>query len=136
MADVNRVLIYAVADALGMPLHYDPASGDLTGDQERQVNLQGLRLTVPMTIASSRLTDDSVMVLARALGNLAVFVFARRVNHRDLVDLFALNLAKMERPESWLEKRKAKSNGEVLDALKPAIVKSYAKVGPDRWKAA
>ena len=136
MADLNRPLIYALADALGMQLQYDPSSGDVNGSQERHVNMHGLRLTVPMTIVSSRLTNNAYMLMARVLGNLGVFVSAKRVDHRDVVELHILNLAKMDRLEGWLEKRKNKTNGDVVEALKPAIAKSYVKNKPNSWEAA
>ena len=74
MADLNRVLMFALSDALGMQLQYDPASRFVEGKQERQVNMHGLRLTVPMTIVSSRLASNCYMLMARVFGNLGLFV--------------------------------------------------------------
>ena len=135
MADLNRPLIYALADALGMALEYDPSTGYVDGKQERFVNLHGLRLTVPMKIVSSHLTDNAYMLMARVFGNLGLFVASKRVAHRDVVELHVLNLARMDKLESWLEKMTPQSVNAALKALQPAIAKSYIKTKPDSWEA-
>jgi len=136
MADLNRPLMFALSDALGMQLQYDPSSGYVDGKQERYVNMHGLRLTVPMTIVSSRLVDNCYMLMARVFGNLGLFVASHRAVSRDIVELHVLNLAKMDKLEGWLEKQKPESVKAVVAALKPAIAKRYIKTRPNSWEAA
>ena len=135
MADLNRVLMFALSDSLGMQLQYDPSNGYVEGKQERYVNMHGLRLTVPMTIVSSQLNVGCYMLMARVFGNLGLFVVSKRVSNRDILELHVLNLAKMDKLDCWLEKNNPQSDAEALRVLRPAIAKSYIKTKPNGWEA-
>jgi hypothetical protein len=133
MESLNRPLMYALSDALGIELYVDKETWTVTGETSRDVNLGGLRLTVPVKVVSSALTPNGYMVLAKVLGNLALFAVAKRVGNKDVVDLHVLNIAKTDRLSGYLEKTNPKSVNDVVKELEAGIVKSYVKLKKNEW---
>jgi hypothetical protein len=128
-------MIYALADVLGMPLEVS-AEGMIEGSQSRDINLGGLRLKVKPTVVSSRMTDNAYMVIVKVVGNLALFVAAKRVKQKDVVDLHVINIAKMDATTGFLEKHKLDSVNVALKRMGPAVVKSFIKIKKDEWEIA
>ena len=80
MEGLIRPLVYALADSLGMELFVDKTTGAVTGEVTRDVNVGGLRLSVPMKVVSSNLAKGGVyMLIVKVIGNMAVFAVAKKV---------------------------------------------------------
>jgi len=133
---LKRPLIYSMADSLGLTLHYDAGKEKITGKGEREVNVSGLKLSVPMEVVSSLLTDNAYMLMVKLIGNLALFMAVKTAAGKDVVDLHLLNLAKMDRLDGWLEKEKPTSVNDVLRKLQKATVASFLKTSKDKWEPA
>ncbi len=137
MEGLIRPLVYALADSLGMELFVDKTTGAVTGEVTRDVNVGGLRLSVPMKVVSSNLAKGGVyMLIVKVIGNMAVFAVAKKVGAREVVDLHILNIAKTQRLSGFLEKTPSASVNDVLRSLQPGIVRSYVKASKTRWELA
>ncbi len=134
MAHLNIDRVYALADSVGMMLEYDPATGAISAKEDKTISLFGSPIRVPAEVVSSRCLDHVYMIMVKLVGNLALFVAAKRTNPgTTVVELHVLNLAKMDKVGSWLEHARPKHVDEALAKLKPAIVKSFVKLGKDKW---
>ena len=137
MEGLIRPLVYALADSLGMELFVDKTTGAVTGEVTRDVNVGGLRLSVPMKVVSSNLAKGGVyMLIVKVIGNMAVFAVAKKVGAQEVVDLHVLNIAKTQRLSGFLEKTPSASVNDVLRSLQPGIVRSYVKASKTRWELA
>ena len=137
MGVLNRDLIYAIADVLGTNVTHNKDSHSLAGKETRSVNLSGLNVEVSCEIVSSQIEDECVMVIARSIGNVALFVVAKEVRRQSVVDLHVLNIAKMgDAPGGWLEKHRPKKVNDVLTLLGPAVVASFVKIKKNEWSKA
>ena len=136
MAALSRSMVYALADSLGMTLGYDGTRHALTGKEDRDVNIEGLRLRVPMEVVSCQLSDSAYMLIVKMIGNLALLAVSKRVQGHDVVDIHVLNLAKMDRAHGWLEKTKPSSVNDALRRLDKAVVKTFVKIKNDEWEEA
>ena len=137
MEGLIRPLVYALADSLGMELFVDKTTGAVTGEVTRDVNVGGLRLSVPMKVVSSNLAKGGVyMLIVKVIGNMAVFAVAKKVGAREVVDLHILNIAKTQRLSGFLEKTPSASVNDVLRSLQPGIVRSYVKASKTHWELA
>ena len=137
MEGLIRPLVYALADSLGMELFVDKTTGAVTGEVTRDVNVGGLRLSVPMKVVSSNLAKGGVyMLIVKVIGNMAVFAVAKKVGAQEVVDLHILNIAKTQRLSGFLEKTPSASVNDVLRSLQPGIVRSYVKASKTRWELA
>jgi hypothetical protein len=133
---LNRDHLYAIADALGMTLEYDPKQDVLSGVTQRQVNIGDLPVTFTMRVVSAHLTSAAYMVMAKVVGNLAVFITVKDMKNGECVDLHILNLAKMDKAEGWLERIKPKSVNDALRVLDKAVVRSFVKIRKNEWATA
>jgi hypothetical protein len=133
MGTLNRPLMFVLADALGMPLSVDPDTNAINGETTRDVNLGGLRLTVPIRVVSSAVGDSYHMAIVKVFGNLSMLVYSRRVANADVVYLHLLNIAKIDKMSGYLEKLGAFGPLDVLEKLKPGIVASFYKNTPTVW---
>ena len=89
-----------------------------------------------MKIVSSHLTDNAYMLMARVFGNLGLFVASKRVAHRDVVELHVLNLAKMDKLDSWLEKMTPQSvNAALKAAAGRRSPKATSRPNLNSWEA-
>lgn len=130
MAALNRPLLYAVADTLGIPVRYDAVSGKVAGTGAKVLKLENLSVQFNTAIISSyTLGAGTVLLIVRVKGNLALFLHAQMVNGNDLQDLYFLNLAKMGKAEGWLEKQKPENAGEAVAKLGTAVVRGFRKAG-------
>lgn len=136
MEGLNRPLVYALADALGMELIIGRETWTVNGETSRDVNVGGLRLSVPMKVVSSALTPNGYMLLIKVLGNLALFAAANRAAGRDVVDLHVLNIGKTDKLSGYLERTNPKSVNDVVKGLQAGIVRSYVKLTKDEWEPA
>ncbi len=137
MEGLIRPLVYALADSLGMELFVDKTTGAVTGEVTRDVNVGGLRLSVPMKVVSSNLAKGGVyMLIVKVIGNMAVFAVAKKVGAQEVVDLHILNIAKTQRLSGFLEKTPSASVNDVLWSLQPGIVRSYVKASKTLWELA
>ena len=136
MGALNNDRVYALADSLGMALTHDPATDMITGETDKTINLFGSPIKVPTKVVSSLITQAAYMVMVRLIGNLALFVVAKKLHSTTVVDLHVLNLAKMDKVAGWLEREKPASVNDALRKLAPAIVKSFIKVGKTKWTEA
>jgi len=134
MEGLTRPLIYALADALGMELFVDKKTHTVLGETSRDVNMGGLRLTVPMKVVSSALTPAGYMLLVKVLGNLALLVVSRRVGGKDAVDLHVLNVAKTDKLAGYLERTKPKEVIDVTKGLRAGIARSFVKLTKNDWE--
>ena len=133
---VSTQLYYAIADVLGMTIQRTAETNEISGSRKRNVDLAGLHVAVNCTIVSSRVTTDCVMVLAKVLGNLALFVAAKPYKQTEIVDLYVLNLAKMDHVSGWLEKHKPVSVNDALKKLDKAVVRGFVKTKKNEWDKA
>jgi hypothetical protein len=136
MGDVNRTLVYAIADVLGTTVTFAPDGPTMKAKETRTVNLSGLKVDVSVELVSTRIVGDVYMVLAKSIGNLAMFIVAKEVSKATVVDLHFLNLARMDAATGWLEKQKPRSVNEALKLLDRAVVASFVKLKKNEWSKA
>ncbi len=129
MVDVSSMLLWSVADTLGIEITYDRQLGRIRGEGSITVDLFGLKVNFHSRVVSSHvLKDRSVLLFVRVKGNFCLFVRAATARPRDAITVSYLNLAKLDgRIEGWLEAIKPKSADECARLLEPAIVASFTK---------
>ena len=131
-ATLRRPSVFLMADALGMQLMHYASDDAICGDQERDINLGGLRLKVPMKVVSSSIYRDAHAIIVKTLGNLALLLVAQvDARGRDTLDLYLLNLAKMDKADGFLGRHASVKS--VLALLRPAMVKRFTKIGVNEW---
>ena len=136
MGNVNRNLVYAIADVLGTTVTFAHDGPKMKAKETRTVNLSGLKVKISVEIVSSWIASDVYMVVAKSTGNLAMFIAAKEVSKTSIVDLHFLNLAKMDAATGWLEKQKPRSVNEALKHLDRAVVASFVKLKKNEWSKA
>ena len=130
---VNSVRLYALADSLGISLEIDPTTEAVTGERKGQVFFGKLPVAFPLKVVSSRLGKDAYMLLLRSTGNLVLLAIATPEKGWEKVTIHMLNLAKMPKPNQWLEARLKVPFNDVMLELAPAIVASFAKTSSHTW---
>ena len=133
---VNSQSLFALADAIGAAVEYDHKSGKISGAVERAVKFGDLSVNFGLKIVSSHATNAACMVMAKVVGNLGMFIAVKQVKTTEVVDLYLLNLAKMDRLDGWLEQRKPQSVNEVLKLLDKAKVRGFVKIAKNKWNEA
>lgn len=127
---MSHLFGYALADAMGFGITHDGQS--LRGGREKQVNLSGMSISIQPKIVSSLVRSNVWMVMVKVVGNLALFATVKPGKGLEMVDLYVLNLAKMDAVDNWLETHKPSSVNEVLKALGKAVVKGFVLDGK-KW---
>jgi hypothetical protein len=130
---VNKNLVYAVADSLGMALTLDHKTGVIAGAHTRTIFFDKLPVTFGMQVASSYLGKNLFMVLSSVVGNLGVLVTAKNEKGKHLVGCHLINVGKLDRLQAWLERNHATTPEEALAQLGPAVVKSFKKTPGNQW---
>jgi len=129
---MKSALMWAAADALGMTLKHE--KGKITGSMKRDVSFGNLPVTFGMQVVSSWLDTHCHMFIVKVVGNLALFLTVAPTGKDEDVRVHLLNLAKMPgKAESWLEEAKPTSAQDAGKLLGKAVVKSFRKVGKNKW---
>jgi ethanolamine transporter EutH len=132
MEVVNQHSIYAIADALAMKVFHNRNTGMVTGEVSREVVLGDLPVRLTMKVKSSHVAKGCTMVIVSVLGNLGFLVAVNGVE----ISIHALNLAKMEQFNGWLEKHRPESLEVALAALDKGVSRSFYKGRDDVWALA
>ncbi len=135
-ARLNSNRVYAIADALGLTLHWDEKARKLTGETQRDVMFGDQTIVVDVKVVSSLVLSDEYLVMAKVMGNLGLLAVSYRSGKDDCLSLHLLNQAKLDTFTGWLEKNKPRTRFEARSRLGAAIVKSFNRVGKNSWKEA
>lgn len=133
--------LYHLADALGMVL--EVSSGDVSGRMVQRLSFNGTRVEVPMTIVSSFMLEKGVAVLMVSMGDLGVLAVSGAGEKPAQVVVALLDRSLLKRDDGsrqaldgLLEKMKPASAHEVLELIKPGLVKAFVREGVSPWRAA
>jgi hypothetical protein len=124
--------LYDHADVLGITITMDKKTFAARGEGVAKVPFGWVTLPVPMKVVSS-VVDKETILLTRSIGNLA---FLTATGYRQCA-LLALDLAKMDKPEGWLEKMGFKRAQEVLaelDKRQAVVGRFYRNDASLDWK--
>jgi hypothetical protein len=123
--------LWELADSIGIPIEVN-SRDVITGQQTQTVTVAGLKIPVPFKVVSSAVINRAPVVICRSLGNLG-FLAAVRYKAGAPTTIWVLDLAKMGKPEGFLEVRAVASVHDVVEELRPAIVEQFDKDSQFRW---
>ena len=130
---VNSVMMFALADALGITIEVEGKTDRVTGKTSRNVHFGKIPVEFNLSVVSSQLRANSYMLLLRCSGNLALFAYVEPNKSWDHVTIHLLNLAKMDKIDGWLEAQAPATPAEAVAKLQPAIVRGFSKVNKTQW---
>jgi hypothetical protein len=136
MSAIHNYTIYGMADVLGMSIQWDKKTNRLTGEGERIVLFESLPIRFKQKVVSSAVVGKDAMVIVRVVGNLYLLVCAvgkARLEDPE-VSLFLLNLAKMDKPEGWLEAEKPDSIEAAVKRLGKGVAAAFLRDSKFKWK--
>ncbi|WP_113155982.1 hypothetical protein [Nitratireductor sp. OM-1] len=132
MGSVSQMAMYEVADTLGFEVSYSSATGRVQGAGQNVLAFGNLPITFNSRIVSSALLKQSILLMVRVKGNLALLVEVTG-DRNPKTKVHLLNRAHMDPIDNWLEEKKPKTPAACLKLLGKAVVKSFQKTPVKGW---